>query len=164
MMKPTVLLPVELSPAGIADARLTLDQLKALVDTAQVGRAGGETETVPAAPAAAGGQQPDVVTIYEHARTVPDSRTPSLLELFAREDPLTPEEIGIALGNRKPLTKAQGRAIVRNLSRMQGHLIKQGRIAGPVLVKDFTGYEQEGAGRYGLSDEDRAALRTHLKP
>ena len=73
----------------------------------------------------------------EHARTVPDSYTPKLLELFAREHPLTPEEIGNALGNGKPFTKAQGRAFLRNLSRMEGHLLKQGAISRPVLSKGF---------------------------
>jgi hypothetical protein len=51
----------------------------------------------------------------------PDSRTAELLELFAHQQHLTPAEIGVELGNGQPLTKAQWRAFIRNLSRMEGH-------------------------------------------
>lgn len=154
-----MLLEVELSADGIAGARHELDEIDALLGGARRSAAASSGSAV--TPTAAG-KQPDIVTVYEHAKTVPDSRTPSLLELFAREDPLTPEEIGIELGNGQPLTKAQARAIMRNLSRMQKHLIEGGQISGPVLERHFGSYDQERAGRYGLSDEDRAALRAHL--
>jgi hypothetical protein len=157
MGSPTLLLPVEMTAAGVAEARLELDQLETLVTAAAGGPAPASV-----APSVGPGTQPDIVTVYEHARTVPNSHTPRLLELFAREDPLTPEEIGIALGNGTPFNKRQGRAFVRNLSRMEGHLLATGKISGRVLSKHFSQYEQEGAGRYGLSDEDRAALRAHL--
>ena len=161
MEPPAMLLPVELSPEGIARARRELDRTETILSGAR-GVAGTDGETVHMGRGAGSAQPPDVVTVYEHARTVPNSRTPSLLELFAREDPLTPEEIGIELGNGQPLTKAQGRAIVRNLSRMQKHLLERGRISRPVLSKHFGEYDREGAGRYGLSVEDRAILRTHI--
>jgi hypothetical protein len=103
-----------------------------------------------------------MVTVYEHARTIPDSRTAVLLELFAHQQLLTPAEVGVELGNGQPLTKAQGRAIIRNPSRMERHLLEQGRISRRVLVKDFTGCETEGAGRYGFSDEDKTTLRGDL--
>ena len=70
--------------------------------------------------------------------------------------------IGIELDRADPLTKASARAVVRNLSRMEGHLLKSGRISRAVLVKDRSRFRQEGAGRYGLSDEDRALLRSDL--
>lgn len=155
MAAPTLLLPVEMTAAGVAQARQDLGELETLVADA-----GGDP--TPAILAATPGTRPDVITLYEHARTVPNSHTPKLLELFAREDPLTPEEIGIELGNGTPFNKRQGRAFVRNLSRMEGHLLAQGKISRRVLSKHFSQYDQEGAGRYGLSDEDRAALRAHL--
>jgi len=153
-----LLLPVEPNLDGVARARRQLDELEAIVRGVAGEEAGGSEGVTPRI----GAQKPDVVILYEHAKTVPDSHTPRLLELFAREDPLTPEEIGIALGNGMPFNKAQGRAFVRNLSRMEGNLIKRAKISGRVLSKHFVQYEQEGAGRYGLSDEDRAALRAHL--
>lgn len=102
------------------------------------------------------------MAVYEHARTIPDSRTAELLELFAHQQLLTLAEIGVELGNGQPLTKAQGRAIIRNASRMEGHLLEQGRIMRRMLVKDFAGCEAEGASRYGFSDEDKTTLRGHL--
>jgi hypothetical protein len=152
---PTVFLPVELTSEGVTRARTDLQAIAGMV-------AGGGEPKEKMQRTLKGHREPDVVKLYEHARTVPNSRTPRLLELFAREDPLTPTEIGIALGNGKPLSKAQGRAIVRNLSRMEGHLLKQGVIGGRVLSKHFGKYETEGSGRYGLSKADRAALRGHL--
>lgn len=157
-----MLLPVELSQVGITRARVTLDEVEARLGCERARAVTTKTETPSTGPAAGGQQRPEIVTVYEHALTIPESRTPRLLELFARKDMLTPEEIGVELGNGQPLSKAQARAIVRNLSRMQGHLLEQGRVSNTVLVKDFAGYEKEGAGRYGLSDEDRAALRAHL--
>ena len=154
----SVFIQVELSPAGVARGQKALDEINALVSGAQ--GASVPTATTQLTPQT--GPQLDVVTVYKHARTVPQSRTPALLELFAHEDLLTPAEIGVALGNGQPLSKAQGRAIVRNLSRMQGHLLDQGRISNEILVKEFSGYKREGAGRYGFTDEDRAALRTYL--
>jgi len=78
---------------------------------------------------------------------------------------LTPEEIGVALAPTNggtPLTKNQARAVLRNLSRAQGNLIQVGRLSREVLVKDFTRYDEEGAGRYGLSEADRVILARHL--
>lgn len=156
MTAPTVQLMVELSPVGIARARLDLDQIEAIVSAAT-------QTTAAAAPAKTSSPAvSDVVAVYEHARTIPDSRTPELLELFAREPLLTPAEVGVELGNGQPLTKAQGRAFIRNLSRMEGHLVEQGRISSRVLLKDFSSYDADGCGKYGFSDEDRAALRNHL--
>ena len=153
MAVPTLLLPVEMTADGVARARQDLDELESVV-------AGAGPAAIP--PTVGASAQPDVVTVYEHARTVPNSHTPKLLELFARDDPLTPEEIGIALGNGTPFNKRQGRAFVRNLSRMEGHLVAQGKISRRVLSKHFSQYDIEGAGRYGLSEDDRAVLRTHL--
>jgi hypothetical protein len=81
---------------------------------------------------------------------------------IAHQQLLRPAEIGVELGNGQPLTKAQGRAFIRNLSRMEGHLLEEGRSSRRVLVKDFAAYETEGAGRYGFSDEDKATLRGTL--
>ena len=157
MGAPTLLLPVEMTASGVAQARQDLGELETMVAAAAGVPAPAGTQAI-----AGAGTQPDVVTVYEHARTVPNSYTPKLLELFAQEDPLTPEEIGIELGKGTPFNKRQGRAFVRNLSRMEGHLLAKGKISRRVLSKHFSQYELEGAGRYGLSDEDRAALRSHL--
>lgn len=147
----TLLLPVEFSASGVTAARRELDKIESQFMAGTATRAA----TTP--------QQPEIVTVDAHARAIPYSRTPELLELFARQERLlTPEEIGVEMGRGQPLGKASGRAFVRNLSRMQGNLIKRGRISRPVLLKDFDRYEQEGAGRYGLSASDRAALRAHL--
>jgi hypothetical protein len=112
-----------------------------------------------------GEDAPDVVTLYEHAPATPDSQTPKLLELYARvSELLTPEEIGVELGRARAhaLPKGSARAVVRNLSRMQGHLVKTGRISREVLVKDSSRYREEGATRFGLSPDARAELRSHL--
>jgi hypothetical protein len=148
---PTLLLPVELTPDGITAARHGLAEIEALLSPA------------PPAPSPDSTALPDVVTVYEHARTTRDSRTPDLLDLFARADaPLSPEEIGRELGTEQPLSKRSARAVVRNLSRTEGGLLKRGRIRRRVLVKDFSGYGVEGAGRYSLSADDRDELRSHL--
>jgi hypothetical protein len=155
MDAPTVLIAVELSSSGITRARDDLERIAAIVDCT-------DKSVAPARATAPTTAVPDVVTVYEHAARHTKSRTPRLIELFARAKPLTPTEIGVALGNGRPLTKAQARAVLRNLQQTQGYLLKEGRISRPVLVKDFTGYEDEAAGRYGFSDEDKAALRSHL--
>ena len=105
------------------------------------------------------------VTIYEYLATDPGSRTPEMLRVFSTNEFLTPTEIGNGLAHTNdgsPLTASQARAILRNLSRAQGNLVRAGRLQREVLVKDFTGYDAEGAGRYGLAPEDRDALRAHL--
>ena len=45
---------------------------------------------------------------------------------------------------------------------MEGHLLAQSKISRRVVSKHFSQYDMEGAGRYGLSEDDRAALSTHL--
>src|SRR3954465_11156905 len=105
MAAPTVLLPVELSVAGVVRAQAELAQIGVAVAPAGPPDASG-----PPATAAV----PDVVTAFEHSNRHKKSRTPRVLELFAREKLLTPTEIGVSLGNGKPLTKAQARAVMRN--------------------------------------------------
>ena len=155
MTGPTVLLPVELNPAGLTRAYDDLGRIAAIVSP--TGKAAATTPPVSTTPT----NVPDIVTVYQHAARHTKSKTPRLIELFAREQPLTPTEIGIALGNGTPLTKAQARAVLRNLQQRRAPA-RQGRISRPVLVKEFAGYESEGAGRYGFSDEDKVALRGHL--
>jgi Mg2+ and Co2+ transporter CorA len=106
------------------------------------------------------------VAVYEYLATDPSSRTPQMLKLFAISDLLTPEEIGRGLAHTNegnPLTPGQARAILRNLGRAQGNLMRAGRLTREILVKEFANYDAEGAGRYGLSPEDRKALRDHLR-
>jgi hypothetical protein len=155
MTDPTVLLAVELTPAGLTRAYDNLDRIAAIVAPTREGR----TSTTSTATTT---NVPDIVTVYEHAARHVKSKTPRLIEIFAREQLLTPAEIGAALGNGKPLTKAQARAVLRNLQQTEGYLLEEGRISRRVLVKEFASYEAEGAGRYGFSDEDKAVLRGHL--
>jgi hypothetical protein len=106
-----------------------------------------------------------VTALYEHLAPDVESRTLDLLRIFATHPPLTPEEIAKRLTPYQGgvmFTKQQARAVLRNLSRAQTHLRRIGKIDRDVLVKDFSRYEEEGAGRYGLSDADREALRRHL--
>ena len=84
-----------------------------------------------------------MMTVYEHAGTIPDSRTAELLELLAHQQLLTPAEIGVELGNGQPRRRPRGGPVICNLSRMEGHLLEQERISRWVLVKDFTGCETE---------------------
>lgn len=157
MTAPTVLLPIELTPAGLTRAYDDLDRIAAIVSPASKARPAA------AAPAATPmASEPDIVTAYKHAARHTKSRTPRLIEVFARSQPLTPTEIGFALGNGQPLTKAQARAVLRNLQQTEGYLVREERISRRILVKDFAGYEDEASGRYGISDEDKAALRGHL--
>jgi hypothetical protein len=157
MAAPTVLIAVELSLAGITRARDDLDGIAAIVEP--TGESTAPTASTPPAAAAV----PDIVTVYKHAARHTKSKTPRLIELFAREQKLlTPTEIGIGLGNGKPLSKAQARAVMRNLQQTQGYLLKEGRISRPVLVRNFDRYDVEDSGRFGFSEEDTAALRNHL--
>lgn len=113
---------------------------------------------------ASGAVEP-VTILYDHVARDPGSRTPLLLRIFVETDGLTPEEIGQQLSPTNggvPLTKHQARAVLRNLSRTQGHLQALGRLSREVLQKNFTQYAVEGAGRYGLSAQDKLVLRQHL--
>jgi hypothetical protein len=152
--RPTILLPVELTPDGIEQARQQLHEIEGLV--------GG----TPRAPTESAGD-PNVVTLYKHAgsRSRSGSQTPHLLRLFAQHPSLlTPAEIAIEMGRPggEELSKATVRAYLRNLSRTQGHLLKVRKIRREVLLKDDSRLAEEGAKRYGLSPEDRDELRSYL--
>ena len=107
-------------------------------------------------------QQNAAATLFQHVAAKGPGRTLELLEVFAREEPLTPTELGLRLApnpDGRPVTKEQVRAILRNLGRSEAYLDKNGILRRRVLVKDFSGYEREGAGRYGVSSEDQKVLR-----
>lgn len=136
MPVPTLQLPVALSPSGLADARRTLDDLQRLV-------------LPPPAIATA-------EAVYRRATT--SGRTRELLQVLMRaSQPLTPTEIGAQLA--PPLAAKNVRAILRNLQRVQHSLLKENAIDREVLIKDFSQYGTTGAGRYCLSDDDKAVLQ-----
>lgn len=99
---------------------------------------------------------------------IPDgSRSRELLELFARNEALLrPAEIAPHLPPNEDgtsLTTAQARGVINALGRLETRLITTGVLDRRVLLKDFTDYDAEGAGRYGISPMDRVALRDHLE-
>jgi hypothetical protein len=106
-----------------------------------------------------------VVILYEHLARDVVSKSPLLLRIFAEHDLLTPQQIGELLApanGNVPLTKRSARAVLQNLGRAQAHLQAAGSLERDVIQKDFTRYDQEGSGRYGLTEGDRKALNTHL--
>jgi hypothetical protein len=153
-MRAVVTLEFEPTVAGIREGRTALDRLESLLS-------GGESTTTPT-PVAPGA--PDVVAVYE--RCEPELRSRELLELLPGDEPgLTPEEIADELApdeKGETLTKDSVRAILRNIARAEGSLLKDGAIADHIIVKNFDEYEREGAGRYSLRREDRDALDRHL--
>jgi predicted ATPase len=125
----------------------------------------GSTLVTPGPTRSAADEEP-VLALHEHLVRHPASRSLELLRLFAQRNALTPEEIGAALRPNEDgstLSKNQARAVLRNLGRAEKTLRTRGTISRAVLLKDFDQYEQEGAGRYGLSERDRDALQAHLE-
>ncbi len=114
-------------------------------------------------PALTPAEQDDAAAIlYEHVASKAPGRTLELLEIFSREEPLTPSELGMRLtpgADGRPVTKEQVRAILRNLGRSEAHLERNGILRRRVLVKDFSNYGRENAGRYGVSSRDQSALK-----
>ena len=150
----TILLPVELTPAGLDAARRQLDEIGGLV---------GRAPRVPKWY----GDDADVVKLYKHAgsRSQPSSTTLHLLRIFAEQpNLLTPAQIAFFMGRERgvELTKATVRAYLRNLSRTQRHLLKIGRIQSEILVKDRSRLAEQGSSRFGLSAENRRELRRYL--
>jgi Mg2+ and Co2+ transporter CorA len=106
-----------------------------------------------------------VVILYEHVARDDASKSPVLLRIFAEHDLLKPEQIGELLApanGNVPLTKHGARAVLRNLGRAQTHLRAAGGLERDVIEKDFTRYDDEGSGRYGLTEADRKVLKIHL--
>ena len=157
-------LTLELAPtkAGLAEARLELDRFEQTLALEWAVRQPGETN--PAHSPTTHSEEP-VVAIYE--RSAEGRRSRELLELIGggKENGLTPTELGRKMSRGpggKALSKASVRAVLRNIQRVEGHLFEEGAISRQVLWADFARYDEEGAGRYFISDEDRRALDAHL--
>ena len=99
-----------------------------------------------------------IIRLYEHVGST--SATRRLLEVLpgGRENGLTPEELGSLLG-QPPLSKGSVRAIIRNAKRAEMGI---GGQVGDVVNTDFSGYDDEGAGRYYVEPDQRLALDDHL--
>ena len=65
--------------------------------------------------------------------------------------------------HRKEVSKANVHAYWRNLCKTHRHLLETGAIERDVLIKDDSRLADEGASRYGVSPEDRDALRSYLR-
>lgn len=100
--------------------------------------------------------------LFQHVASKAPGRTLELLEVFAKEELQTPSELGMRLTpspDGRPVTKQQVRAILRNLARSEAYLETNGILRRRVVVKDFSDYDREGAGRYGVSPGDRKVLQ-----
>lgn len=162
-LPPTITLAFPPTKQGVAEARLDLDRLEQTLEqewtssTPLVSNAAGAAALAPAASPA--------VVVYE--RSVKDGRSRELLEMIGggKANGLLPSELGPKLApgpGGKALSKASVRAVIRNIQKLEGHLLAEGVISRRVILIDFSGYDQEGAGRYYISDEDRGELDGHL--
>ncbi|MFO0722847.1 MAG: hypothetical protein U1E65_03615 [Myxococcota bacterium] len=81
-----------------------------------------------------------------------------LLEVLpaGRDDAETPEELGRRM--RPHRTKAEVRAAIRNVRRIEASLRKEGAVMRGVLLADSEAYEKDGASRYYVTAADRAAI------
>jgi hypothetical protein len=166
-MPPTITLAFPPTKQGFVDARLDLDRLEQTLEqewnsatTPDPSGAGAAAS----APASAPAVSPAVV-VYE--RSVKDGRSRELLETIGggRANGLLPSELGPKLApgpGGKALSKASVRAVIRNIQKLEGHLLAEGAINRRVILIDFSGYDREGAGRYYISEEDRRQLDSHL--
>jgi hypothetical protein len=141
--------------AGIRELRAQVDELERQF---QLGLGGTP------APAAEGVH--DAVRLYQ--RTAPASRSREVLELLpgGKANAVTPEELAQLMASDKSgakLKKASARAAIRVVQRVTTKAIREGAIGREIIEIDFSGYDQEGAGRYYVSEKARAAIDSYLK-
>ena len=74
-----------------------------------------------------------------------------------RENGLTPEELGRLFD--PPISKASARAVIRNSQRLERTF---GLAKETLFPINFDQYGSQGAGKYYLTEADRAALDVHL--
>jgi hypothetical protein len=166
-LPPTITLAFPPTKQGFAEARLDLDRLEQTLEqewTSSTTPASNDAGATASAPASAPAASPAVV-VYE--RSVKDGRSRELLETIGggKANGLLPSELGPKLApgpGGKALSKASVRAVIRNIQKLEGHLLAEGAISRRVILIDFSGYDQEGAGRYYISDGDRTELDGHL--
>lgn len=140
-------------PRGIEAARRVLKRLEKAFEAG-----GGDA---PKAGGADGSSQPNpAVLLYNTVGKGTFTRRMLALLAVGTDGGLTPAEIATELEGegKKAISKGSARAAILNARRVEKRLRDEGRIEKPVIVADFDNYELEGAGRYQLEDEDRAAL------
>jgi hypothetical protein len=163
-MTPTITLAFPPTKQGVAEARLDLDRLEQTLEQEWASPVVSDAGRAASAPASASTESPSLV-VYE--RSVKGGRSRELLETIGgdKSNALLPSELGPKLApgpGGKALSKASVRAVIRNIQKLEGHLLAEGAISRRVILIDFSGYDQEGAGRYYISDEDRGELDGHL--
>jgi len=96
-----------------------------------------------------------------YGRTGENTRTRELLDVLAASDQgLTPEELGRRMWSEDgtAVSKTSVRAAIRNAQRVEKNLREKGAIDRDVLVVDWSNYDIDGANRYSLRPEDKAAI------
>jgi len=109
--------------------------------------------------------EPEVVRLYKQTKS--GTRSRELLEILpgGRAKAMLPEELGRVMkpnGSGNPLSKGSVRGAMRVVQRVTTKLTKRGSIGGNILQVDFSGYGEEGAGRYFIDEPARQALDEHL--
>lgn len=146
-------------PATEVDlAREALDRLN--MDASVIDRPAAGPDTAIITPHAALATIPVAAL---HQETNPDHRSRKLLEALTSKAE-TFEDLAPKMRNEDGslLTKAQMRAVYRNLRRTEGRMISEGALAEPVVQSDFDQYDQDGAGRYFLTGNSYKALNQYL--
>ncbi len=103
----------------------------------------------------------DVIRLYDH---MAENQSPRFLEALT-DHPLTFAELSARMASDGGAGHevASMRAIYRNVRRREKSLIEAGIIGDHVVQTDFSGYDEENAGRYYLDSEEFEVLQQYLK-
>lgn len=168
LLAPAITLTFPPTKQGLAEARLDIDRLEQTLEQ--------EWATTTAAPlpdgedasaSARGHASTASPAVIVYDRSVKDGRSRELLETIGggKANGMLPSEVGPKLApgpGGKALSKASVRAVIRNIQKLEGHLLAEGAISRRVILIDFSRYDQEGAGRYYVSEQDRNDLGAYL--
>lgn len=146
-MPATTQIVFDLTPGGLAEAQAELDRIRELF----------ERRDAPA------GQRPAGEIVYRNCGE--NSRSRKVLELLpdSQDNALTFEELAAEIPMDRaepgtPGTRGSVRAAYRNVKRVESRLQKSGEIDRPVILVDDSAYAIEGANRYYLRPDDKAAI------
>lgn len=157
MAPASITLTAPATPAGVDELQSELDELKR-----QWGSEAVSTTTEGAMPSA---DEHDAVKLYKRTRI--HSRSRELLEILpgGRANGLTPTELAELMRldrNGEKLSRGSVRAAIRVVQRVTTKALKQGAISDDVLQIDFSGYDEDNAGRYYVEEDARKALDAFL--